>query len=289
MERLTKKRQDIGQRAFEVVVNYPTLWSQIITEWHQPGVEDQVWLMYSANYLFRTRNIRWAIDPLRLKQRLPDAPEMPTDELRNLNFILLTHEHRDHLDLGLLRQLKDFPILWVVPAALLPLVQDNVEIPADRLIIPDPMRPINIRGINIIPFDSLHWEDQTDRETLRGVPAMGYLIECNGKRWLFPGDIRTYDINQMPVFDNVDVLFAHLWLGRGSALLDTPPLLNDFCHFYLEFKPKRIVLAHLEEFGRDENDYWNRDHFGMVARVFEKIKVGIPISPALMGDSIILT
>lgn len=74
--------------------------------------------MYSANYLFRTANVRWAIDPLRLRQRLPGAPEMPAADLKDFTFVLLTHSHGDHLDLELMRQLQTFPILWVIPACL---------------------------------------------------------------------------------------------------------------------------------------------------------------------------
>jgi hypothetical protein len=76
MDLFTSKQQKIDRRAAEVMAAYPALWSQMIMEWHQPGSEDRAWLMCSANYLFRTANVRWAIDPLRLKHRLPNAPEI---------------------------------------------------------------------------------------------------------------------------------------------------------------------------------------------------------------------
>jgi glyoxylase-like metal-dependent hydrolase (beta-lactamase superfamily II) len=119
MDLFTSKQQKIDRRAAEVMAAYPALWSQMITEWHQPGSEDRAWLMYSTNYLFRTANVRWTIDPLRLKRRLPNASEMSAGELKDLVFILLTHQHGDHLDLSLLHQLIDFPILWVIPAPVL--------------------------------------------------------------------------------------------------------------------------------------------------------------------------
>ena len=111
MDLFPSKQQKIDLRAAEAIAGYPALWSQMITEWHQPGSEDRAWLMYSANYLFRTANIRWTIDPLRLKHGLPSAPEMPAGDLEDLTFILLSHQHGDHLDLSLLRQLIDFPTL----------------------------------------------------------------------------------------------------------------------------------------------------------------------------------
>jgi len=75
--------------------------------------------MYSANYLFRTANVRWTMDPPRLKHKLPDALEMPLDDLKKLDFIL---------------QL---------------IVQAKVDIVDDRLIVPEPMRTIEIHGVRI--------------------------------------------------------------------------------------------------------------------------------------------
>ena len=285
MDRFTEKQQEIDQRAAEVIADYPTLWSQMITEWRQPGLEDSAWLMYSANYLFRTANIRWAIDPLRLKHKLPDAPEMPVDNLKDLDFILLTHQHSDHLDLSLLRGLQGYPILWVVPAPLMPRVQAEVDIAADRLIIPEPMRAFDIRGIRITPFDGLHWEVQPDGQSLRGVPAMGYLVEFNGKRWLFPGDTRNYDAGQLPSFGHVDGLFAHVWLGRGSALQNEPLLLDAFCKFCVDLQPKRIIPTHLYEFGRDANDFWDDMHVQKVSFCISEKKRNIVVTHTFLGDT----
>ena len=167
MDLLTSKQQNIDRRAAEVMAAYPTLWSYMITEWHQPGSEDRAWLMYSANYLFRTANVHWAIDPLRLKRRLPNASEMSARELKDLVFILLTHQHGDRFDLGLLRQLQDFPILWIVPAPVLEAIQAKVQMPAGRLIVPETMEKIEIRRIRIIPSAGSHWEKQAGTESLR--------------------------------------------------------------------------------------------------------------------------
>ena len=288
MDRFTRKQQEIDLRAVEVITDYPALWSRMIADWHQPGSEDRAWLMYSANYLFRTANVRWAIDLLRLKHRLPDAPEMPVDDLKDLDFILLTHQHADHLDLGLLGQLQDFPIVWVVPAPILPMVQAEFDIPASRLIVPEPMRMIEIRGIRVTPFDGLHWEKMSGKETLRGVPATGYLVEFNGKRWLFPGDTRNYNADQLPFFDSLDGLFAHVWLGRSCALMDYPLLLDAFCRFCADMQPKQVILTHLEEFGRDANDYWDSEHANKLSTFFREKSSKVIVSPAVLGESALI-
>jgi phosphoribosyl 1,2-cyclic phosphodiesterase len=285
MDQFARKQQEIDRRAAEVMAAYPALWSQMINEWRQPGSDDRGWLMYSANYLFRTANVRWAIDPLRLKHRLPGAPEMPVGDLKDLAFILLTHGHGDHLDLDLLRQLTNFPILWVIPAPVLEMVQAELKLLMDRLIVPQAMQPIEIHGIRITPFDGLHWEEQARTESLKGVPATGYLIEFNGKRWLFPGDTRSYAASQMPAFDPVDGLFAHLWLGRAGALVEDPALLDEFCRFCVGLLPRRVILTHLDEFGRDANDFWDSGHVQKVSAWFQRNASKIHLDSACLGES----
>jgi len=286
MDRFTEKQQEINQRAAEVIADYRALWSQMIMEWHQPGSDDRAWLMYSANYLFRTAGVRWAIDPIRLGHRLPNAPEMPASDLKDLSFILLTHQHSDHLDLGLLRQLQPYPILWVIPAPLLEIVEAEFKLPENRLIAPQVMQPIEIHGICITPFDGIHWEAQPETGILRGVPEMGYLVEFTGKRWLFPGDTRTYDANRLPSFGSVDGVFAHLWLGRAGALTEPPPLLREFCQFFLDLQPKRIVLTHLEEFGRDADDFWNISHARHVFAWYQQHTSDIQLGLARLGNCV---
>jgi hypothetical protein len=284
MDPFPDKQAEIDRRADAVAASYPSQWSSMITEWRQPGPEDRAWLLYSANYLFRTGKVRWGIDPLRLRYRLPGAPEMPATDLKDLSFLLLTHPHSDHLDPDLLRQLVAFPILWVVPPPVLAALAGKVEIPASRLVVPEPMNRIEIDGVRITPFDGLHLEKQPGTDSLRGVPATGYLVEC--KRWLFPGDTRTYNAGQLPSFGPVNVLFAHLWLGRSAALLEDPPLLEEFCWFCVHLLPERIILAHLDEFGRDANELWDFGHAQKVSAWFQKEVSSIPVSPAFLGDSI---
>jgi L-ascorbate metabolism protein UlaG (beta-lactamase superfamily) len=191
----------------------------MIAEWNSPDPVDRVWLTYSAYYLFRTNNIRWAIDPLTLNWRIQDAPSVNVArDLCSLSFVLLTHPHKDHLDLDLIASLRDMPIAWVVPLYILSNVTEHARLPREKIIVPSPLKPIELYGMHILPFDGLHWEKTLDGN-LKGVPAMGYLIRCNDRRWLFPGDTRAYDTTQLPRVDSVDDIFAHLWLGRGSALM----------------------------------------------------------------------
>jgi hypothetical protein len=86
----------------------------------------------------------------------------------------------------------------------------------------------------------------------------------------------------------VDAAFAHIWLGRGSALMNEPPLLDAFCRFFLDLKPRRILLTHLHEFGRDANDWWDETHIQMVRSKVLQLSGNISLSQVIMGESILL-
>jgi L-ascorbate metabolism protein UlaG (beta-lactamase superfamily) len=269
---------------------FPSTWSRLISEWRQPDGGDRSWLMYSANYLFRTSNILWALDPIRLKQRLPEAPDVDlAADLDGLSFVLLTHQHRDHLDIDLIRALRHLPITWVVPSFLYQMIKVDTGLPSSRIIVPRSLESLDLEGIRITPFESLHWEAASPTTPdVKGVPAMGYLIEFTRKRWLFPGDTRTFRAESLPSLGPVDGVFAHVWLGRHRALNRDAPLLEAYCRFYLSLNPTRIILTHLREFGRGPEDYWDESHAQRVSSRLSELAPGISISYALLGDSIAL-
>jgi L-ascorbate metabolism protein UlaG (beta-lactamase superfamily) len=165
-------------------------------------------------------------------------------------------------------------------------------LPEDRLIVPRALETLEIDGFHITPFDGLHWElisaggKNASLPEARGVPATGYLVEYQGKRWLFPGDTRTYDTSQLPAFGPVDILFAHVWLGRGMANQPCPPLCDDFCRFCLALQPRRIVLTHLDEWGREALDLWDLDHARLIISTLKAQSPDLVVQAARFGDEI---
>ena len=289
MDQLRAREECIQRRQEQAIRRYPSTWKRMIGEWRQSGCEPRAWMMYSANYLFRTGDVRWAIDPIRLQHRLPNTPA--TDyarDLEQLSFVLLTHRHGDHLDAELIRSIKNLPIIWVVPEAMLPTVMEQGGLSASQIIVPQPLEPILIQGVRLTPFEGLHWATAEESEFtgLRGVPETGYLAEFDDKRWLFPGDTRTYDASRLPSFGSVDGLFAHVWLGRGAALDIAPAHLNDFCRFCLDLHARRVILTHLQEFGRALDDYWDEEHVGLVSSKIKELNPGLSVVSARLGESV---
>jgi hypothetical protein len=225
---------------------YPSLLSEMLESWARPSVGCRVSLMHAANYLFATRGVRWAVDPLLPDSILPDFPERPQPvRLDGLSFVLLTHAHSDHLDHALLADLRDRAVRFVIPEHMREEVIESAGLRDGQVIIARPAQRLELHGIGILPFAGLHWRDDPDAR--RGTDATGYLVEVGGRRWLFPGDVRDYDAGAVARFAPVDTLYAHLWLGRGRALEPEPPELDAFCEFMRATEPGRVVLTHLYE------------------------------------------
>jgi hypothetical protein len=272
----------IEHRITEARQGYPALWQKMIRDW-KIASEDAAWLTYAANYLFHTDGVKWALDPFSLFTRLKEKnPQDFTADLDALDAVVLSHAHADHLDMNILAALNGLPIIWVVPEFMLDYVGKSVDLKKARLVIPQPGIPLAIGNLTLVPFRALHMRGD------HGVPEMGYLAEFAGERWAFPGDTRVHPSKGLPILENVDGLFAHLWLGKKCALQDPPPLLDEFCQFFARPKPKRIIVTHMEELGRNALDYWTMDHYQQVHTRFQQIAPKIKISPALMGQAVSL-
>ena len=213
-----------------------------------------------------------------MKGKQPDFAH----DLYPLQLVVLSHAHNDHFDRSLIAAISSLPITWVVPPFMVDEVIRTANLPRERMIIPKADCPIHFGPLTLNPFEAQHF-----RET-NGVPEMGYTAEFSGKRWLFPGDTRTYNINRIPHEGPIDGVFAHLWLGKARAMDENPLLLNDFCLFFSGLNPKQIIVTHLEEFGRTAEDFWTLQHYQKTLSKFQKLKPKIRVSAALMGQHIIL-
>jgi hypothetical protein len=70
--------------------------------------------------------------------------------------------------------------------------------------------------------------------------------------------------------------------------MEAPPLLDAFCQFCADLKPRQIVLTHLNEFGRNADDLWDESHAYEMRSRFQKIASDISVVPSRMGESIFL-
>jgi len=262
------------------IEEYPTKWDQMVDEWSSE-LGNQLWLTYSANYLLNTAGVKWTIDPYSLFSRLGGGPQPDfANDLQELQLIVITHAHSDHFDLNLLFSLSHLPIQWVVPEFMVERIKNAADLSAEKIIYPRPNVPLNIDKLTITPFEGLHGHGGND------VQSMGYLAEFSQKRWLFPGDTRTFDFSRLPNFGNLDGVIAHLWLGKAAAQEENPPQLAGFCSFFSQFKTKKMVITHLRELGRGLEDFWDFHHFQLVQTHLRNLKPELQITAAITGECV---
>ena len=169
-----------------------------------------------------------------------------------LELVVLSHAHSDHFDPILLKAIASLPLTWVIPDFMLDQVNEITRLDQQQVIIPKPGQTLRFANLVLTPFEGLHMHAEG------GVPEMGYLAEFSGKRWLFPGDVRSFNLSALPYFGRLDGVFAHLWLGKAQACTDRPSQLENFCQFFASLGANRIVISHMQDFGRDADDFWDK-------------------------------
>ena len=257
----------------------------MLAEWLHPPSPSMMWLMYGASYLFSTRGVRWALDPILPRHLVKELPtNLPLEPLSKLSFVLLTHDHSDHRDDRLVESLRGTGVRVVAPGHIAARVRTLTE--PGQVIEARPGEDLELAGIHVHPFPGLHWVEENGRRV--GIDAVGYRVEANGQLWLFPGDVRDYDAEAICHQGPADLLFAHLWLGRGQASLATPPLLEPFCRFLLACTPKSVVLTHLYEFSRDVHDLWHQRHADLVRARWASLAPSVPLIIPEIGEGVIL-
>jgi len=278
----SRRQLQISRKTHNTVAAYPKIWNKLISDWSAKSGGDAVWLTYAANYLFRTSGIHWGLDPFSLSTRVNTCPQPNfRQDLVPVKLIVLSHHHNDHFDPILLAELQNLPINWVIPKFMLKPVKKVCNIPDSRIIIPEAGVPLIFNELVLTPFNALHFHDNY------GVPEMGYLAEFSGKRWLFPGDTRSFEAKELPEFGALDGVMAHCWLGKDSALEPKKEFISAFCKFFGSFNSKKIVVSHLQEYGRSPDNYWTLEHFKLLKRRFKEISPKAKVVRALMGEKAI--
>ena len=56
--------------------------------------------------------------------------------------------------------------------------------------------------------------------------------------------------------------------------------------FFSCFNTERLVITHLNEFGRDVTELWDETHYRSVVQVFKQKVPGLQIEMGLTGDKI---
>ncbi|WP_437891596.1 MBL fold metallo-hydrolase [Phytobacter sp. V91] len=176
-------------------------YENFITHWWQPaeldpdGTEDKLWWLGHSSILLRLQNQYILTDPVFSRRASPltfAGPQRRTplalsvDELSQLDAIVISHNHYDHLDKRTLRQLiARFPDVTVfVPLGLGAWVRRRG---ARRVRELDWWQSAVFQGLTLTAVPAQHWSMRTFWDRNASLWC-GWVIESRDCRFWFPGD-----------------------------------------------------------------------------------------------------
>jgi L-ascorbate 6-phosphate lactonase len=167
-----------------------------------PARASGVWLTWlgQAGFVLRDRSSRVAVDPfLSPHPRRRVAAPIDVEALADVDLVLCTHEHADHMDLPTLRTLaaSSPSMLFAAPAPVVDQLA-RAGIPEHRILPAYDGEPLGGAGIDVDVVPSEHGQTMTDAYgfgRVDGGPArfVGYVVELAGVRVYHSGDTTWWD------------------------------------------------------------------------------------------------
>ncbi len=223
---------------------------------HRQGLA--VWWMGNAGWLIKSDNLLIGTDlDLEAANKVQPPPVTARDLAAELDVEFVTHQHGDHCNVPTIRALAaGNRCTFVLPQTCLKQV-DALAIPKDRIVVPEPLDPLEVKGIRVEPVHAIHGNQ--DFTVLTREPAFvegiahncGYVFNLNGKRLFEPGD--SVLTEEHLGLKNIDVLFVsptihNMFTDRSMILIN-------------RLEPAYIFPQHFGTYQvSDSNAFWTRGY-----------------------------
>lgn len=247
--------------------NFIDNWQKVIKEYKLSCNEDKMWLLGPSSYIFSISGVKFAVDP-QIRRRTDFEKILPTlkKDFEDISFVLITHQHGDHMCVPLINALKDSNIRWYIPAGVRSDYIEKCDFNPEHLIYIKPGYLINEGNLKISTFFSPHAVGE------QPFLQCGFNIGCDKGNIVITGDIRDYSY-VYPEFSDVSLCIAHVWAGRDSIDEEKYlPELERFVKTACLFDAKRYFLCHLYEIGRTPESMWSYKHAGIAMDMFYSLK-----------------
>jgi L-ascorbate metabolism protein UlaG (beta-lactamase superfamily) len=217
-----------------------------------------VWWVGNAGWLIKADGILVATDLDLERDEKIYEPALSAEELAPLiDVVFVTHHHSDHCNVPTLMALARRPrATFVVPQSCLD-QEPSLRLPTDRLIVPKPLEPFDVKGIHVEPIHAVHGNQ--DFTVLTREPDFarkitqncGYVLTIQGKRFVQPGD--SVLTEEHLGLKDIDVLFVsptvhNMHLDRSMILINT-------------LEPAYIFPQHFDTYREaPDNLFWTRGY-----------------------------
>ena len=245
---------------------------------HHKGLA--VWWVGNAGWLIKSDDLLIGTDlDLDTEEKI-DPPPITAEQLAGeLDVAFVSHHHGDHCNIPTIRTLSARGrCTFVLPS---PCVKEVSHLPMqkDRLIVPEPLQPFDVKGIHIEPIHAIHGNQEfsvltREPDFVESIAHnCGYVINLGGKRFLHPGD--SVLTEEHLGLKNIDVLFVsptvhNMYIDRSMILIN-------------RLEPAYIFPQHFGTYVQDdENMFWTRGYpdelrlrlSGELQKRYHKLKPG---------------
>lgn len=251
--------------------------------WDAAPVGTTFSLIHSSSYLFCTNGCKWAMDiAFRNARVLAKTPSRAATLLQDMDFMLLSHGHRDHFEESTIRLLAGGKTKFLVPDFLEERIL-GLGVSAEKVMVTRPGETLSVFGMEILTFESSHF-----RPDGKGVREYGYYVTAPGcPSMAFPVDIR--DFTKRADVPKADYCFANVWLKDNSADPESwGPMAEPWARYMLSFSDKNIFLTHLYEDGRPDNRMWRAEHANAVTEAIHAANPATTVQIPKRGECIVL-
>ncbi len=225
-------------------------------EAHRKGVA--VWWVGNAGWLIKADDLLVGTDLDLMPDEKVYAPPISPEQLAPLlNVVFVTHQHGDHCNAPTLKVLAEKSrCTFVLPQTCLD-AEPGLGIPRERLIVPTPLQPFDVRGVHVEPIHAIHGnQDFTvltrEPDFIKGIQHnCGYVLTIQGKRFVQPGD--SVLTEEHLSLENVDVLFVsptvhNMHVDRSMILIN-------------RLEPRYVFPQHFDTYREAaDNVFWTRGY-----------------------------
>jgi len=201
---------------------------------HNPSV---TWIGH-ASFLVRMDGVTFLTDPIFSERASPVAfagpprlvpPGVPLDALPKVDFVLISHDHYDHLDLPSVRALAEKGIPFFVPLGVAELVRDAGGSVTEL----DWWQTASFGAVNIHCVPAQHFSGRSLTDESRRLWA-GFVVEGASRRFYHAGDTGYFD-----GFAAIGERFGHVDLAAIPIGAYAPASIMQFVHL----NPEEAVQA----------------------------------------------
>jgi L-ascorbate 6-phosphate lactonase len=158
---------------------------------HHQGIA--IWWTGNAGWLIKSEDLLIGTDlTLDNDEKVQPPPVTAPEIAANLDVLLVTHHHSDHCNSRTIRDLlRTGKCIFVLPGPCLKELI-RINIPRDRLIVPEPLHPFVVKGLHVEPIHAIHGNQEftvltREPDFIEKIAHnCDYVFETRGKRFREP-------------------------------------------------------------------------------------------------------